>query len=1192
MRTFVMGTERTALTLGKALQAHRMRAGLSQLELAARASIGVRTLRNLEQDRVARPRAPSLRGLAAALRLSGADADALLALATADTTPPDDEIRIEVLGPLTVSRGLVTVEIASTMLRRLLGLLALRPDGVVLPGEIVDVLWEHDPPKTCRSLIQVYVGQLRRVLEPERVRRAPGRILTLTAGGYRLRLDRERIDLARFEDLAGHGLRAWEDGDPRTARDLLDRALAYWRGPVLADLGEQLRHHPVAVAAARRHATAALAYADLAVDPGDSERALARLRVLAHEEPLHEGVSARLGLALAKAGEQAAALALFDQVRARLADELGIEPGPELRAAHLQVLRQQVPGAGQPAKRPRPAELPADVAGFTGREALLDELDYVLRKAGGPSGSPRRLLAVTGSGGVGKTALAVHWAHRVRDEFPDGQLYVNLRGFAVDHPLRPIEALTGFLHALGCAHDQVPVETDHAAALYRSLLADKRMLVVLDNGRNAQHVRPLLPGSAGCLTLVTSRDRLAGLVARDGAHRVPVDVLTAAEAGLLLECLVGTERVGEEPAAAAELVELCDHLPLALRIAGANVTGRAGGLAGCAARLRTGNRLAALAADSDEQDGVRATFDLSYAALPAEERRLFRLLGLVPGPDTTPAAAAALTGATPAEAADSLDRLAAAHLVEERAAGRYGLHDLLRIYAAERAVAEDGDAGTREATARLFDMYLHTADAAARVLYPHMVRLPLPRPTPSETASFPRHTEALHWLDEERHNLIAVVDRAAAQGPMSTAWALADVLHGYFLLRMFTVDWLAVAEHGRTAARAAGDPMAEAACELSLANAWMRTSHHQPAIEHANRALVLTQRIDWLEGQAAVVNNLGIVHWQSGQLQRAVAHLTHALALNRRTENAHGEAANLGNLAVIHRELGRLRMSAAHVTTANAITRRISYPIAEANGQASLGRLAHDLGRFDTALALLTTAVRLYRELGSQGGEADALSTMARVFTDAGRITELRAIATTAVTLAAGVSERQVEAGALNTLATICRRLGDHEEATDHARRALTVAVATGNRYPEIEALVELSNCHRRQPGGTAEAVEYGRQALNLSRLGGYRVLEAQALTSLAAAHLVLGRPDRALPEAWQAVETQRETGHRLGEAQATQVLSQALRATHQPAAAASTAHQAATLFEQLGVQEISAAATEFMAARARSARRGHDDHR
>ncbi|MET8853386.1 NB-ARC domain-containing protein [Amycolatopsis sp. NPDC004625] len=509
------------------------------------------------------------------------------------------------------------------------------------------------------------------------------------------------------------------------------------------------------------------------------------------------------------------------------------------------MLWQQLPGDGPGAglRRPTPAELPADVAGFTGRAEQLDELDYVLRKAGGPAGTPLRLVAITGTGGVGKTALAVHWAHRVRDEFPDGQLYVDLRGFAVDHPLRPIEALTGFLYALGCAPDQVPVATDHAAALYRSLLADKRVLVVLDNGRNTQHVRPLLPGSAGCLTLVTSRDRLAGLVARDGAHRVPVDVLTAHEAGALLERLVGTERAAEEPDAAAELVELCGHLPLALRIAGANVTRRASGLARCAASMRTGNRLAVLAAEGDERDGVRVTFDLSYATLPDKERGLFRLLGLVPGPDVTPAAAAALTGATPDEAAGSLDRLGGAHLVEERAAGRYGLHDLLRIYAADRAVAEDGEIGTREATARLYDSYLHTADAAARVLYPHMPRLSLPGPAPTGTPAFPDPTEALRWLDAERHNLIAIVVRAAARGPKPTAWALADVLHGYFTLRMFAVDWLAVAENGLTAARATGDPMAEAACELSLANAWMRTSHYRSAIEHANRALAISHRI-------------------------------------------------------------------------------------------------------------------------------------------------------------------------------------------------------------------------------------------------------------------------------------------------------------------------------------------------------------
>ncbi len=1129
-------------TLGRALRAHRMRAGLSQAELADRAAIGVRTLRNLEQDRVAAPRASSLRRVASALRLSDADVDRLLAL-----VGNEDEPSIGVLGPLTVWRGGTVVEVGSAMLRRLLGLLALQPGRLVPYEEIIEVLWEQDPPKSCRGLIQLYVGQLRTLLEPGRERRAPGAVVAHTAGGYRLRLDPGRLDLTRFDELTGSGLRAWQQGDPGTARDLLDQALACWRGPLLADLGERLRHHPIAVAVSRRRVTAVLAYADLADEPGHNERALTRLRALADEEPLHEGVAARLGLALARAGEQAAALALFAQVRTRLADELGIEPGAQLRAAHLRVVRQQVPGAPPAAPPPvRPAQLPADVAGFTGRAALLDALDAVLRETGGP-----RIVVVSGTGGVGKTALAVHWAHRVRDELPDGQLYVDLRGFAAGPPVRPIDALTGFLRALGCGRDQEPVDTDQAAALYRSLTADKRMLVVLDNARDAQHVRSLLPGGTGCLTLVTSRDRLSGLVASNGARRLPVDVLTDEEAGSLLEQLVGADRVAGEPDAAAELVELCGHLPLALRIACANVTGRAGGLGAYAARLRSGDRLVALAVDGDEQTAVRATFDLSFAALAEPERRLFRLLGLLPGADTTPAAAAAMAGGTEDEAARSLDRLAGAHLVEERAAGRYGLHDLLRIYATELAAPE----GVRP----LFDWYLFTADAAARLLYPHMLRLPLP--SSPDAPAFHDHVEALRWLDAERHNLIAAVHRAAARGPRQVAWQLADVLHGYFWLRMYTVDWVAVAGSGLEAARTDGDPRAEAACELSLANARMRRSQYRQAVEHADRALARAASTGWLEAQAAAVNTLGIVCWQSGRLPDAVAHLTRALALNRRTGQVHGEAANLGNLAIIHRELGALRVSVAHVTAAMAIARRISYQVGEANGHTQLGKLAHDLGRFGTALEQLATAVRLNRELGNRGGEADALCTLAKVHRDAGGARQVHALATETVALAAETADRQVEAGARNTLATICLRLGRRDEATEHFLGALHLAVATGNRYPEIEALIGLADCRRGR-----EAVEYASQALDLSRQGGYRVLEGRALTSLAAAHLALPRPHRALREAWLAAAIQRTTGHLLEEAYASRLLSHAYRATGSPGAADTAMRRAIALFRRIGV--------------------------
>jgi hypothetical protein len=391
--------------------------------------------------------------------------------------------------------------------------------------------------------------------------------------------------------------------------------------------------------------------------------------------------------------------------------------------------------------------LPADVTAFTGRRRQLEALDGLLES--GADTTAVVISAIAGTAGVGKTGLAVHWAHRVRDRFPDGQLYVNLRGYAPTPPASPLEALAGVLRALGVAAEQVPVETEQAAGLYRTLLADKRMLVLLDNARDPDQVRPLLPGGPGSLVVVTSRHRLSGLVVKEGACRLTLDVLTPEEANQLLARLLGETRVHAEPAAAAELARACAHLPLALRIAAATLADRPQlSIAGYVAELGQGDRLGALAVDGDEQAAVRAAFDLSYAALAPGARRLFRLLGLVPGPEVTADAAAALTGTLPERAARLLDRLAAAHLIDQDTAGRFAFHDLLRLYAAERARHEDTGEERKAATRRLLDWYLHTVDAAARMLYPDKLRLPLPlAEAPRPATPFADHRGALAWCE-------------------------------------------------------------------------------------------------------------------------------------------------------------------------------------------------------------------------------------------------------------------------------------------------------------------------------------------------------------------------------------------------------------------------------------------------------------
>ncbi|WP_158888252.1 BTAD domain-containing putative transcriptional regulator [Amycolatopsis anabasis] len=838
-------------TFGAALRAHRIRARLTQAELAARAGVSVRSVRNIEQGKVVRPRRESARRLAEAVGLPFGSG----------WLRPDDrtELRIEVLGPLGVSRDGHDIRVGSGKHRCLLALLALQPGELVSRDEIVDVLWGDDPPASSRNLVHTYASGLRKSL---------GAVIGSERGGYRLDVAGAELDLVRFDELAARARRL-RHGDPESALDLFEQAMARRRAPVVADLPASLRQHPVAVAVADRVLSVALSYAETALVLGRDADVVERLRPLVHEEPLHEGLHARLMLALAGSGQQAAALRLFTEIRNRLVDELGIEPGGEIQAAHMRIVRNNLPAPVRPADvraepgTPAPAQLPADVTGFVGRADGLARLDAVLpnRRAQ----SPMAIAVIEGTAGVGKTALAVHWAHRVRERFPDGQLQANLRGFAAGPPVRPLDVLTRFLRALGVAADRVPADEEEAAGLYRTKLADREVLILLDNAADAGQVRPLLPGSPGCLVLITSRARLTGLAAAEGAHRLTLDVLDARDARALLAGMLGRERVDAEPEAVTALVRTCAHLPLALRIAAANlISVPHAGIAEYTAELRARGRLAELSIGGDS-DAVRAAFDASYTRLDPATRRLFRLLGLVPGPDFTPDAAAALADDSPARARRLLGRLADAHLVHEEAPGRYQFHDLLREYAAALAVAEDGPAGIQLTVERLFAFYLDAADTATRLLYPHVLRMPVTLSRrPAVLSGLSTEDAAIEWLDAERANLFAAATRAAEFGLAHYSWRIADALRGYLWTRGCSAEGLAACQAALRAARHRHDERAEASMHDLLGLIHYNLSDYRQAISCHSNALTLSRRAGNRMAEASSLHNLGRVYSQTG----------------------------------------------------------------------------------------------------------------------------------------------------------------------------------------------------------------------------------------------------------------------------------------------------------------------------------------
>lgn len=1121
-------------SFGEFVRAWRVRAGVTQEELAHTAGMSVRGLRDLERDRVARPRVAGLRRLADALKLSEVDRDRLLNLATGQA----GGLYVGVLGPLLVRGGEMTIEPGTLMLRRLLGLLAIQHGQVVPVEEIVDVLWGQHPPRTCQALVRVYASRLR-----ERVGTvAPAR------GGYQLAIPDDRVDVAIFAALADDAAKAHTAGDDVKAANLFETALGYWRGPALLGLGSALTEHPVAVAVGRRRTRAALAYADLAMGLGQHERAADVLAGVAADEPFDEALHARLLLAMSGAGQHASALRLYATLRTRLKEELGVEPGAELQATHRRLLERK--------RSPVPAQLPADVRGFTGREQYLRRLDAMLPGAG--NGHAVALSTIAAAPGVGKTALALRWAHRVREEFPDGQLYVNLHGYGAARAMRPIDALATFLPALGVRPKDVPDDLGQAVALYRSLLADKRVLVILDNANSAHQVRPLLPGGAGCLVLVTSRNQLRGLVARDGAVLIELDVLAPDEATTLLASLL-THRTDVDPGSVAEFARLCGFLPLALRIAAANLIAQPmRSIADYVAELAA-DQLAALEVHGDPETGVRSAFDHSYAALPTTTRAMFRRLGVLPGDDFTAEAAAALADLSPLEATVELDRLVTAHLVEQHRRGRFTVHDLIRHYAGDQAHIEDSDDDRHTALTRLHDFYLGRLDAAARRLYPHLARLP----TPTFGTAFDDDQQALAWLETELPNLVAAIRHAADRGPAEAAWRLSDALHGYFYLRMQTPAWQVVAELAVTAAQTAGDQAGQAAARLSLATLHWVQGHYQRNIEDNTTALALARATGWAEGESAALGNLGTTFMAMGQLEKAVDHYTEAVAIDRRTGSLPGLAAKLGKLGLLYSALGRLELATEQLNQAAALRRRTGSHGGEARVLYSyLGKAYLHLGRFDDARTTLARALAIHRALGDRYTEADSLRILAAVQAAAGHHDEALEFADAALALAREIGDRRIEADALTTSANIHRRLGDHQRAVAGHTNALRLALDIGHRSAEIDAHLGLAadQC-TDQPD---KATESAAAALTLTRRFGYRINEAKALTLLAAIRLH-DDPRRAVEHAEHAVAIYAASGHRLGEAHAHRVAERAYRAAGDERAARLHQDQASALATEDG---------------------------
>ncbi|MBW4716004.1 AfsR/SARP family transcriptional regulator [Saccharothrix obliqua] len=848
----------------------------------------------------------------------------------------------KVLGPLEVRHGGERVPVPAGRARVLLATLLLRANRPVSADALVERLWDGSPPNAARAraTLHMVVTRLRQAL-------GPANVVRTATHGYLAEVPPGALDLDAFRELAARGRPA--------------EALALWRGDALSDVRSDALHREDVAPLEEERLVVLERRLDADLAAGRSAELVGELRALVDRHPLRERFRGHLMLALYRSGRQAEALAAYREVRALLADELGVDPGPELVELHARILDRGTP----PAAVPR--QLPARTPHFVGRDAELGALDD-LPGAGGPV----VISAIDGAGGIGKTALAVTWAHRVAHRFPDGQLYVNLRGFdPVAEPLHPAEVVRGFLTALGVPPERVPPGADEQAALYRTTLAGRRVLVLLDNARDVDQVRPLLPGSARCLTLVTSRNRLAGLVAREGARPVVLGVLAEPDARRLLAGVVGADRVAREPAAATRLVELCAGLPLALAVVAARAA--VDPTRPLAARVEelAGARLPALD-DDDPYSDVRAVVSWSYRALSEGAARVFRLASLHPGRTLSAASARSAAGVTEDGVRAALAELVDANLLAEVGPDRYAYHDLVREWAAERA-GDEAAAARR----RVFDHLLHAAVAAAGLIDPSRGAMPVPPAPPAVGVAPWRPADAAaawEWLDVECEALIATVRVAVDVGADQVAWQLCWTMAQFFDRRGRWHDWLGVQRLAMTATARLGDDTAHAVTQFNAGHVLARVGAHGEAAEVMGEALAAYRRAGDLVGQGKVNRTMAWVRDLEGRYPEALEHAWAAVECFTAVDDVLGLAGAYNAISVYETQLGDYRSALDHATRAVEAQRAAGHRYGLANALDTLGYAHHHLGDHRRALACFAESVRIFREVGGQSLEAEVLA--------------------------------------------------------------------------------------------------------------------------------------------------------------------------------------------------------------------------
>jgi DNA-binding SARP family transcriptional activator len=982
----------------------------------------------------------------------------------------EEDMRFEILGSMRVIVRSRDLAVRAGRDRTLLAMLILHANHTVPVASLVDALWAESPPRDARGQLQGCVSRLRKQFAG-----VGSPVINTEPDGYRLLADGATVDVLEFRGLANQARVAANAGRRDEARDRYRTALALWRGPALACI-DRGTVREAAAGLDEERAQVLEECIDLELALGGAGELVSELTELVRQHPYRERLHGALMLALYRADRQAEALAAYQRIRRTLVAELGQEPGLVLRELHQRIL------TGDEALRPvgeddapsaRSNHLPRTLNDFTGRDA---ELAWLVETASlaDPYGS--LVIAIDGMPGVGKTSLAVRAAHVLKSRYPDGQLFIDLQGHSEHRPLDAAAALHTLLRQLGIPTARIAADLDERIAQWRAELAGRQALIVLDNAGTSSQVNQLLPAASGCFTLVTSRRRLVDL---DGARPRSVDTLKPSDAVALLERVVG-HRVRDEPDATADVAKRCGYLPLALRLAAARIAHRpAWRVRDLADRLS--NRHTPLTELSTGDRTVADAFALSYAHLPPDCQRLFRLLGLHSGEHFDAYHAATLVDTSLTSAQRLLDELVDCHLIEEPRPDRYRLHDLVKAFASELVIATEPDAARHAAVERILDYYVHAAAAACSHLDTPDRRGSFQLGEPKRSDLLEKHRDwGMDWLEIERPNLIAGIHHASRHGHHRYAWQIAAATWRFFYLRGYLDDLVLTHRHGLAAAEHLQDAEATATMHNYLASAYYLNGHCHMAIAHLRQALGQRQRIGDRHGTLSARRNLALVYSVSGFHREAAGECQRALAEASASGDPVALAMAVVNAGELYQTLGQYSTALAYSRRGLALRRDVRLERGVATALGNIGRSRARLGELQPAVRLLNAAIRARRRTRNRWGEAEALNELGAVHRLLGNLERALANHREALVVIRGAGLRQEECAIYNELGRTMFALGDRSAALDMQRRALVGTTKIQHKYGQARALDGIAACLRETD--PASACQHWLQALELYR--------------------------------------------------------------------------------------------------------------